>query len=595
LTAGYAAIYRYRRVSDTSARQQTKWVMLGILSSFIMIIPFTIAALVFPPSQPSPERLAFVYLVSIPIGTLVYLFVAGGIAFAVFRYRLYAVDFIIRRTIIYGGLVGGLAIVYFGGIVLLQFLSQAITGPQSNLVVVLITLGIVALFNPVRRRFQTLIDCAFYREKVDFREAFTAFAREVRTIIDLQELLRTLVTRTTDLFHVTHGAVFLTSADPSGLSNPKGLQGRWRLAEVRNVPPDVTALNLNEEAQAQLHEGRTVSHPKDKHFQLLIPLIAPTTQPSVASSQSSVASSQPPTSNLQSPLTNSLIGVLALGPRLSEQPYSREDQTLLMSLADQAGTALYVAQLIQEKEAEAARREATERQLEAHRNSPIGRAEVLAEKILAQPETALGELHALTQKAGQDPDTADLLDPLPRVMANLTTVIASSQSVIASEAKQSSPREREIASQTTLAMTAISHFADGYRYIFSSQLAPELLPLGLRTLIDHLASDEASTADAHAIYQVCLQALEANSVVQIANCELVLSEVEGLRVMDSTTDVATDKRMGTEESADLTNQSPIANRHSCTTSPAPSPSCTLPSKRCARMSGSKRRKTNLRI
>jgi hypothetical protein len=144
-------------------------------------------------------------------------------------------------------------------------------------------------------------------------------------------------------------------------------------------------------------------------------------------------------------------------------------------------------------------------------------------------------------------------------------------------------------------MTAISHFADGYRYIFSSQLAPELLPLGLRTLIDHLASDEASTADAHAIYQVCLQALEANSVVQIANCELVLSEVEGLRVMDSTTDVATDKRMGTEESADLTNQSPIANRHSCTTSPAPSPSCTLPSKRCARMSGSKRRKTNLRI
>jgi hypothetical protein len=284
-----------------------------------------------------------------------------------------------------------------------------------------------------------------------------------------------------------------------------------------------------------------------------------------------------------------------LGPRLSEQPYSREDQTLLMSLADQAGTALYVAQLIQEKEAEAARREATERQLEAHRNSPIGRAEVLAEKILAQPETALGELHALTQKAGQDPDTADLLDPLPRVMANLTTVIASSQSVIASEAKQSSPREREIASQTTLAMTAISHFADGYRYIFSSQLAPELLPLGLRTLIDHLASDEASTADAHAIYQVCLQALEANSVVQIANCELVLSEVEGLRVMDSTTDVATDKRMGTEESADLTNQSPIANRHSCTTSPAPSPSCTLPSRRCARMSGSKRRKTNLRI
>jgi hypothetical protein len=210
-------VYRYRYSLTDSERQQTKWV---VFSFSVAAIGVTLSFLLFSNS------LLVNTVILLPLDVLLLFLIPLSILIAILRHRLYAIDLIIRRTIIYGGLVGGLAIAYFGGIALLQFLSQAITGPQSNLVVVLITLGIVALFNPVRRRFQTLIDCAFYREKVDFREAFTAFAREVRTIIDLQELLRTLVTRTTDLFHVTHGAVFLTSADPSGLSNPKGLRGR---------------------------------------------------------------------------------------------------------------------------------------------------------------------------------------------------------------------------------------------------------------------------------------------------------------------------------------------------------------------------------
>jgi hypothetical protein len=144
----------------------------------------------------------------------------------------------LRRLALYVALLIFLAIAYFAFVALLQVMSQALTGPQSNLLVVAITLAIATLFNPLRDRFQTFIDRRFYREKVDFRQAFTNFAREVRTIIDLPELLRTLVTRTTDLLHITHGAVFLTEEVDD--------KRTFRLVESRNLPDSAQSLTLRD-------------------------------------------------------------------------------------------------------------------------------------------------------------------------------------------------------------------------------------------------------------------------------------------------------------------------------------------------------------
>jgi hypothetical protein len=459
--AGYAVLHRYRRISNATERQQTKWVMTGILSTFITAIPFLVIAIAFPPSQPSPARLAFVTLVLLPISTLTYFAVSGGVAFAILRYRLYDIDIIIRRTTMYGGIMAGLALAYFGGVALLQWLSQALTGPQSNFVVVLITLGIVALFNPVRRRFQILIDRAFYREKVDFRQAFTAFAREIRAIIDLRELLRTLVNRTTDLLHITHGAVYLS---PDGTEEADSTERTFRAAEGRNLPEGTDSLTLGTEMLERLQGGHAVSRPGHKLFPLLVPLIAP------------VQSAK------RGPHTAGLIGVLALGPRLSEQAYSQEDQTLLTGLADQAGTAVYVAQLIGERQAEAARIEEAERRLETYRNSPAGRAEAFASALIADPQHALSELHTLAQNAGPDPALAAMLEPLPAALS-------------AAGAPQ------------------MAGVADGYRYLFAGQSAPELLPVGLRTLTEALASLNAD--EARELYLLCQRALDANSIPQI--------------------------------------------------------------------------------
>jgi hypothetical protein len=376
-------------------------------------------------------------------------------------------DIIIRRTLIYGALVGGLALLYVGSIALLQVLSQALTGPQSNLVVVAITLVIAALFNPVRRRFQEFIDRRFYREKVDARQALIAFAREVRTLIDLPELLRALVSRTTDLLYISHGAVFL--ADEAGA---------FRLAESRSLPPAIDQhLAPADDNLARLQNGQPISRPNEPVFPLLVPLIAPTTPAPGAH-------------------PHSLIGILALGPRLSEQDYSREDQTLLTGLADQAGTAIYVAQLIADKQAEAQRREESEHRLAAFRNSPAGRAEVLAQSLLANQLTALSELYVLTQKAGADPDTAATLEALPAAM-------------------------------TAAGSPLLAGLADGYRYLLAGQSAPELLPVGLRELVAQLkrpgAGELCDVAQALTVYQRCQQAFEANSIPQMRNATCKLS------------------------------------------------------------------------
>jgi hypothetical protein len=474
LLSGFGSqVYRYFRVSNPIQRQQTKLVVFGIVGWFALGALF-----VFAPGL--SERGSLGFIVGLTLTNLTWVVVALTLSLSILRYRLFEIDLLIKRTVIYGGIVAGMALLYFGGVVLLQWLSQALTGPQSNLVVVLITLGIVALINPVRTRFQRWIDRAFYREKVDFREAFTAFAREIRAIIDLQELLRTLVNRTTEMFHITHGAVLLRRAD-----------GQYEVAEARNLPdtpanhralhllrvglhsPEMTSEG---EAFIRLRGGAPLAYARDKELSQVFPLIVP-----LMAMQTLGRSSQ-----------EVLIGALALGPRRSDQNYSREDQTMLSVLADQAGTALYVAQLIQEKQAEAQRIEEAERRLEGYRNSPTGRAEHFANSLISNSQPPLVELHRLTQTAGTDPATAAMLEPLPAAL-------------------------------TALHAPVLAGLADGYRYIFASQATPEVLPVGLRALTDHLAQLDAP--EALELYHLCQNALEANSISAIVEQGMAISNL----------------------------------------------------------------------
>ncbi|MBI4790316.1 MAG: hypothetical protein HY782_25060 [Chloroflexi bacterium] len=209
LLAGYAVIYRYARISTAMERQQTKWVMVGILGPIIVFIPFTIISLVFPPSQPSLGRLAFYFLISMPVGVLSYLLLAAGIGFAIFRYRLYDIDIIIRRTLVYTALTATLALVYFGSVVLLQQLLRAVTGQASELAIIVSTFAIAALFNPLRKRVQDTIDSRFYRRKYDAARVLAEFAATARDEVELGKLTTRLVEVVNETMQPSHVSLWL--------------------------------------------------------------------------------------------------------------------------------------------------------------------------------------------------------------------------------------------------------------------------------------------------------------------------------------------------------------------------------------------------
>ena len=141
----------------------------------------------------------FVSLVGIPI--------AAGIA--ILKYRLYDIDVVINRTLVYGALTMTLVAVYVGSVVSLQSIFRALADQESQLAVVISTLGIAASFNPLRHRIQGFIDHRFYRTKYDAKKTLEAFSAKLRDETDLDALNAELVSVVRETMQPAHLSLWL--------------------------------------------------------------------------------------------------------------------------------------------------------------------------------------------------------------------------------------------------------------------------------------------------------------------------------------------------------------------------------------------------
>ena len=305
-----AQVIRYRRTYNPVERQQTKWVITGFGAILLGVVALSLSRILLFEflDQGAAEVYYNLFAVSL-LSSVPVLSLPLALSFSGLRHRLWDLGNIVNRGLLYVTLTALLGATFFAMVVILQAGFRAIIGQNSSLAIIASTLAIAFLFQPLRHRLQVIIDRSLFRHKVDIQQALFEFAREVRTTVDLPQLAHRLVERTTDLLGISHGALYL-----------KGEDDRLRLVEVqarrqRAVEELIVSDLVRDLLQSQLP---VISHDT---YPLLLPLV-------VAMSSGS-----------------ELVGVLALGPRLSGRGYSSEEQDLLMGLASQAGTALYVAHL----------------------------------------------------------------------------------------------------------------------------------------------------------------------------------------------------------------------------------------------------------
>jgi hypothetical protein len=204
-------LYRYRRVSSPLERQQTKWVVFGfaVLITYwiIGIVPYLIfPVLASPGSLYLPAYLA--------IQDILILLIPLSFGFAILRSRLWEIDAIINRTLVYGTLTVILTVVYVGLIIGLQTLLRGFISQDNSVAIVISTFAIVFLFLPLRRGIQGIIDRRFYRSKYDAAKTLTAFNATLQQEVDLDQLREQLVSIVQETMQPSHVSLWLRPPEP---------------------------------------------------------------------------------------------------------------------------------------------------------------------------------------------------------------------------------------------------------------------------------------------------------------------------------------------------------------------------------------------
>ncbi len=203
LSLAIAQVYRYRRVSSPVQRQQTKWIVFSLLVSILVGSGVETPTLIF-------RSLNILYDVfAATLTRLVFLLFPLSVGVAILRYRLWEIDIIINRTLVYGALTVILTGVYVGLVIGLQALLRGIISQDNSVAIVISTLAIWALFQPLRKRIQNVIDRRFYRRKYDATRILAAFSSTLHNEVDLNQLSEQLLAVVQETMQPAHVSLWL--------------------------------------------------------------------------------------------------------------------------------------------------------------------------------------------------------------------------------------------------------------------------------------------------------------------------------------------------------------------------------------------------
>ena len=313
-------ILRLRRREAPAVRQQARTILLGSLVAFLPVGAWFVAPqlgirLEWNPAFYLPLLLLF------PL----------SIGLAIQRYHLWDFDVLLNRVVIYGLLTLVLVLVYVASIVIVQMALTDYVTLTPTMRTILLTFIILALFSPAKNHIQEVIDRRFFRHKYDAARTLAAFSQTLRHEIDLERLVSELLRVTQEAMQPGSATLCLCQVAPGQaactLAGDDPLCSSLRSA---NEVVDTAELNLDSPALQRF---------KQQGAAILIPLVS----------------------------QDELVGVLSLGRRNSGQSYSSDDRRLLSILAGQAAPALQVAQMVQQQQAEALRRQSVAHELEVAR------------------------------------------------------------------------------------------------------------------------------------------------------------------------------------------------------------------------------------
>ncbi len=207
-----AQIGRYRRNPDKLQRQQVKWVVYGISVSIFIFTLFGILNELLPADF---YRHIVVQMIANPLVYLAMSLIPASIGIAILRHRLWDIDVVIRKTLVYTLLTTGLVLVFFGSVILLQSVFLALTGStRSDAGNAISTLVIASLFTPLRRRIQAAIDRRFYRQKLDAEQTLAGLQPVLQEEVGVEKLEEKVVGVVGRIFQPESVSIWLRAAQP---------------------------------------------------------------------------------------------------------------------------------------------------------------------------------------------------------------------------------------------------------------------------------------------------------------------------------------------------------------------------------------------